>query len=86
METYDSTVKLAQALGPGDVLVGVGPGGERLYRVHEVQRRAGKVVVAAGDQSVTFHPRDEVRVAHPDLAELHATRDDAGAESPTRTA
>lgn len=85
METYDSTVKLAQALGPGDVLVGVGPGGERLYPVHEVQRRAGEVVVVAGDQSVTFHPRDEVRVAHPDVVGLHA-RDEAAAESPTRTA
>lgn len=82
METYDSTVKLAQALGPGDVLVGVGPGGERLFPVREVNRTADGVVVAAGDESVTFDPRDEVRVAHPDVADLHATRD----ESPTRTA
>lgn len=86
METYDSTVKLAHALGAGDVLVGVGPRGEHLVAVREVHRRAEEVVVVTDEQSVTFHPRDEVRVAHPAVVELHLTRQEAGAESPTRRA
>ncbi|WP_152188486.1 hypothetical protein [Georgenia satyanarayanai] len=85
METYESTVKLAQALGPGDVLVGVGPRGERLFPVREVHRGAEGVVVVTDEQTVTFDPRDEVRVAHPDMVELYLSRDEADTESPTRT-
>ncbi|WP_413451956.1 hypothetical protein AA0Y32_13395 [Georgenia phoenicis] len=85
IETYESTVKLAQALGRGDVLVGVGPRGERLYRVREVRRDGQDVVVVTDEQSLTFHPRDEVRVAHPDVVELHLARDATDAGSSLRS-
>lgn len=85
METYESTVKLARALGPGDVLVGVGPRGERLVPVREVHRESEGVVVVTDEQSVTLRPRDEVRVAHPDVVELYLARDEADAESRSRT-
>ncbi|PYF98440.1 hypothetical protein SAMN05216184_11197 [Georgenia satyanarayanai] len=92
METYDSTVKLARALRPGDVLVGVGPRGERLVPVREASRTGGEVVVVTDEQTLRLRPRDEVRVAHPDVAGPPApegtdpARGEADATAPTSTA
>jgi len=79
MQTYDSTVKLARALRPGDVLVAVGPDGEQLVPVREVAGTDGTVTVLVDGRSVTFAPYDEVRIAHPDVARLHLDRLDADA-------
>ncbi len=70
----DSTVKLARAVQPGDVLVAVGPHGEQLVRVHEVATEGGKVLVVTDDRTVVFQQRDQVRVAHPDVVHVYGTR------------
>lgn len=81
MQTYDSTVKLARAVQPGDVLVAVGADGEALCAVREVTQQAGEIVVVTDQQTVTFRPRDEVRVAHPDVVEMHQARHEADART-----
>ena len=81
METYDSTVKLARSVQLGDVLVAVAADGERLCRVREVTAGAGEIIVVTDQQTVTFRPRDQVRVAHQDVVDMHATRNEADARA-----
>lgn len=77
MNTYDSTVKRASALRPGDLLIGLDTRGESLYPVESVKvgewrvartgRRERRVRIDLEGPSRTIVLTDgDVRVAHPE--------------------